>query len=147
MREKTCYLHLQPWYFIVLLLAFYGITSLISESKLKNIPESVTETSFLKFDGCHSETGCNFIFFYDGKSELCNKMRFSMEQFAEKKKNKQGIHFFEVNIETNPEYYYKYNISGIPNLLIIKNNKELMRIMGVVPDRNLEKAYETVVKL
>ena len=130
-KVKQYYLHLQPWHFILSLATFFGITVLISGERLKQIPEAVTNASFFVFDGEFAETGYSLLFFYNEKSEECAKMRYSIEQFA--RENKEDIHFFEVNINAHPEYYLEFNLSGVPNILIFENNRELTRIMGVVP--------------
>jgi len=54
------------------------------------------------------------------------------------------IAFYAINVEEYPEYFYRYNVSGIPNLLILNDDVEEKRVMGVVPARNLEKIMNRV---
>lgn len=146
MKAKQYYLQLQPWHFVVAIVFFYFTTLFISEVKLKEMPEATVKKSFPSFTGEFSENEYSFIFFYNDDSDLCNKMRYNVEQFAAKN-GKEEIAFFEVNVNELPEYYYRYNISGVPNLLIFKNDKELTRIMGIVPESNLEKIHQKIIRL
>jgi len=145
MKTKNYCLCLQPWHFILLLAVFYMVTCLVSGMKSEKMPEAKAESSFSSFDGEFIEEGYCFIFFYNEESELCNKMRYSVEQFAAK--SDENFHFFEVNVNANPKYYREFNVSGIPNLLIFKEKKELIRIMGLVPESNLEKARKKLKNL
>jgi thiol:disulfide interchange protein len=67
-------------------------------------------------------------------------MRYNIEQLDAK--NLQGVNFYAMDIEENIEYFYKYNVSGIPNLLIFNGNTEAKRVMGIVSTGNLEKIVE-----
>lgn len=144
-KIKKYYLHLEPWYFIVALVSFHLITLLVSEIKMKENPESVSESSFPVFEGEFSEEGYNFIFFYNSESGISNKMRYNVEQMAGE--SEEDIYFFEVDVNKTPDYITEFNVSAVPNLLVFKDNKELMRIMGVVPESNLQRIKEKIRNL
>lgn len=40
----------------------------------------------------------------------------------------------------------KYNISGVPSILLFRNGKEYKRIMGIIPAYNLKMIYERDIK-
>ena len=111
---------------------------------MDNIPLSektnsiLTEVDEIDLD----KEGMTFLFFYRKDSELCQKMRYNIEQLDAE--NLYGINFYAMDIEENPEYYYKYNISGIPNLLIFNGDVEAKRVMGVVSINNLGKIVNKI---
>lgn len=94
---------------------------------------NLTELSEIKFDN----TDINIVLFYDNNLDICSKMRFSLEKLAESPQ--ETLHFFAIDVAKHPKPFYEYNVSGIPNILIFKGNKEIKRIMGIVPMENLEK--------
>jgi len=68
------------------------------------------------------------------------KMRFNIEQFIE---NEQGMaSFYAIDVSKNPKAFYDHNVSGIPNILVFKGNKEIKRIMGVVSYENLKRIVQ-----
>lgn len=135
----------RSWHFVVAILLFYALTGIISEIKMRQIPVSETKRPFLTevdeivFD---EEDGISFIFFYRKDSELCGKMHYNIEQIAEKVPD--HIHMYAIDVEKHPGYFYKYNVSGIPNILIFKGDKEIKRVMGVVSPKNLEKIMKQI---
>jgi thioredoxin 1 len=49
------------------------------------------------------------------------------------------IKFGRLNTDENPRTPTKYNIMGIPTLLLFKNGKVIDQIVGAVPKSNIEK--------
>lgn len=136
--------HLKPWHFLLVIFIFTILTGIITVKKINSAPLSeqknsiLTEVDEISFD----KNGVTFLFFYRNDSELCQKMRYNIEQLDVEKLN--GIHFYAMNIEEHTEYYYKYNISGIPNLLIFDGDNQIKRVMGIVSTDNLEKIVERI---
>lgn len=143
MKPDRYYFQFQSWHFIIGIIAFYFLTVLVSEVKIKAMPVSDGEKSLSSFNEDFNSGDFSFIFFYDGNSELCRKMKYNVEQLAEN--NKENIHFFEVDLNSSPQLYAKYNISGVPNLLIVKENRELARVMGIVSSDNLNIIYSRIL--
>jgi thiol-disulfide isomerase/thioredoxin len=84
----------------------------------------------------------SYILFHTEDSGFCDRMKYNFNRFA---KNKQGnAGFFTVDLNKYPEHYTKFNISGVPSILVFKNGKEVKRILGVVPEYNLEKIYHII---
>lgn len=137
--EDNHIFQLKPWLFLSAILLFALITGHITEKKVNKIPmpdktnSILTEINKIELNN----DGISFIFFYRDSSELCQKMRYNIEQLNPE--NLQDIHFYAMNVEEQYEYYYKYNISGIPNLLIFNGDVEQKRVMGVISTGNLNK--------
>lgn len=136
--------YLKPWYFLFVIFIFTILTGIITVKKINSIPLSGQNNSILtEVDeiGLDKES-ITFLFLYRNDSELCQKMRYNIEQLDVEKLN--GIHFYAMNIEEHTEYYYKYNISGIPNLLIFDGDNQTKRVMGIVSTDNLEKIVKRI---
>lgn len=136
--------YFRPWHFILAIVIFFVLTGVIAEKKVNHIPlleegnSILTELHEVNLD----KESINFLFFYRKDSELCRKMRYNIEQLDAE--SLHGINFYAMDIEENSEYYYKYNISGIPNLLILNGDVETKRVMGIVSTDNLEKIVNRV---
>ncbi len=134
--------YLKPWHFLSAILLFTLVMGVLTGKNVRNIPLLVegdsllTELNEIDFD----KEGTTFLYFYRKDSQLCQKMRYNIEQLDAK--NLQGVNFYAMDIEENMDYFYKYNISGIPNLLIFNGNTEAKRVMGIVSTGNLEKIVE-----
>ncbi|WP_298650521.1 thioredoxin family protein [uncultured Proteiniphilum sp.] len=138
------FFYFRPRHFVLAIAIFCVLTIIIAGKKVNNIPLAekgnyiLTEVNEINLD----KEGITFLFFYRKDSELCQKMRYNIEQLDAE--NLHGIHFYAMDIEENTEYYYKYNISGIPNLLIFNGEVEKKRVMGIVSTNNLEKIVNRV---
>lgn len=86
----------------------------------------------------------SFVLFYNNSSNICQKMEYNVNQLAQKEK--QGIKFYKINVDKHPREALKYNISGVPNILILKNNQEVDRIMGIASVSNLEMIYNRIAQ-
>ncbi|MBF6569430.1 MAG: thioredoxin [Candidatus Binataceae bacterium] len=51
----------------------------------------------------------------------------------------------KINVDDNPQTPQRYNVRGIPNLLIIKNGQVANQIVGAVAKRNLVEAVDTAI--
>lgn len=136
--------YFRPRHFLLAIAIFCVLTGIIAEKKVQQIPLSegagsvLTELHEIDLD----KEGITFIFFYRKDSELCRKMRYNIEQLDAE--SLHDINFYAMDIEENTEYFYKYNISGIPNLLIFNGDVETKRVMGVVSTGNLEKIVNRI---
>ena len=139
-NQQTFYL--KPWHFLSAILLFTLLMGILTGKDVRNIPllmeedSLLTELNEIDFD----KEGTTFLYFYRKDSELCQKMRYNIEQLDAK--NLQGVNFYAMDIEENMDYFYKYNISGIPNLLIFNGDTEAKRVMGIVSTGNLEKIVD-----
>ena len=137
---------MREWHFIILILLFTVLVQILGTQSLKHIfildrndcLEELNDDTFL--DRISSQL-C-FILFFVEDSDLCNEMNYNLNCIAKDKKPDVG--FFKLNLEKYPVYNERYNISGVPNILIFSNGKEIKRIIGVVPKHNLEKIYHKI---
>ncbi|MCE5206397.1 MAG: thioredoxin family protein [Porphyromonadaceae bacterium] len=122
---------------------FYTLTVIISEVRVKQMSLASEKTNLIELDEIKFEDNeVRFVFFHDNNSQLCRKMRFNIEQFIENEEN--GILFYAIDVQKNPEVFYEHNVSGIPNILVFKGDKEIQRIMGIVSYKNLKKIVQSL---
>lgn len=98
-------------------------------------PESITDTI---------SKGTCFVLFYTPGSALCLNMEQKLNKIASNRMESAG--FYKVNISDSETIADRYNISGIPNILIFKDGKEQNRVMGIVPYSNLEMIYKREIQ-
>lgn len=137
---------LKEIHFVFLIIAFTGILLLIGNFKRKeykliedNIPE--VKDTFLA-DSLKEEHLC-FLLFYINDSDICNEMKRNLEYL---RRNTNNIPIYKINVDKYPELIDKYNISGVPNIVIFRDGIEDKRIMGIVPYSNLEMIYERQIE-
>jgi thioredoxin 1 len=56
------------------------------------------------------------------------------------------LKFAKVNTDENPEIASEYKIQGIPCLVIVKNGKEINRIVGFSSEGNLKQRIDDILK-
>ena len=54
------------------------------------------------------------------------------------------IKIVKMNVDDNPRTPARYNVRGIPNLILFKNGEVQQQIVGAVPKAHLVKAISTV---
>ena len=53
----------------------------------------------------------------------------------------------KMNVDGNPEIPQRYNVRGIPNLILFEKGKVCHQIVGAVPKRKLVEAIENVINI
>ena len=48
-----------------------------------------------------------------------------------------GIHLLSYNIDDHEDMFTKYNIRAAPTLILLKNDVEILRKVGIVPKQTL----------
>ena len=96
---------------------------------LPNIPASKLNDSIRR--------GNRLVLFYDSKSESCDYMMYKLSKLR-KNHQSDSIIFYRVNINNDNNLINKYRISLAPLILAFKDGKEQQRVMGIVPQSNLE---------
>ena len=141
-------IRIREWHFIVLILSLTVLiyvlgTRSLKQSSILDMDDYLIELNDETFlDSIYSRL-C-FVLFYIEDSDSCNEMNYNLNRLAENKTSDAG--FFKLNLKKHPVCSKMYNISGVPNILIFSNGKEIKRIMGVVPEHNLEKIYNRITK-
>lgn len=138
--------HFKTWHFCLLLGLFLVIINIVGpmtiHSTSNNMDENMqveemNDLSVLNKDSSNIVS----VIFYSENSDICNKMMANISRISN-----QDIKFYRSEINKNPELYTKYNISGVPSILIFRGDKEIDRIMGVVPTSNLKIIYNRIMK-
>ena len=136
---------LAPWHFVIAIVIFYTLTVVVADVKLKQMPLAPVYTHLIELEEIElNNEELYFVFFYDSSSELCEKMRFNIEKLIES--SHEPVCFYAIDVSKNSGPFYKHNVSGIPNILVFKGNKEIKRIMGVVPYKNLTSIVQRMRK-
>lgn len=136
---------LEPWHFIMAIVIFYILTVVVADIKLAQMPLASVNTHLIELEEIAlNNEELNFVFFHDSSSELCEKMRFNIEKLIES--DQEPLCFYAIDVSKNPGPFYEHNVSGIPNILIFKGNKEIKRIMGVVSYENLTSIVQRMRK-
>ncbi len=76
----------------------------------------------------------------------CGPCRMMAPIFEEASKEVKNLKFAKLNTEEFPEIAERYNISGIPCLIIMKNGKEIDRIIGLMPKNVLKEEINNIIK-
>ena len=74
--------------------------------------------------------------FYADWCGPCQMLKPTLEEFEEKHPE---IKITRVNIDEEEEMTEKYNVSGTPCLVALKNGEEVAREVGVLPLKKIEK--------
>jgi len=107
--------------------------SMKEEKSSKSVPITVEDTNFDKTVRRHS------LMVVDCWTEWCGPCRMIepvVEELAQQYAGK--VVFGKLNVDENPQTAMRFNIVGIPTLLIMKNGLEVDRIIGVVPKEFIE---------
>ncbi len=73
----------------------------------------------------------------------CRAIAPIVEQLAKEYSGK--VVFGKLNVDENPETAQRFGIMAIPTLLVMKNAKEVDRIIGALPKNQLEAKINTYV--
>ncbi|MFW6138397.1 MAG: thioredoxin [Spirochaetota bacterium] len=70
----------------------------------------------------------------------CKMMEPVLEEVAEEQEDKVKV--VKINIDQNQETPLKFNVMNIPTLIFFKNSKEVDRVIGASPKKQLIKRIE-----
>jgi len=111
-------------------------------SGVQPTPEGLTNVtdieSAAQFEKIISESGDKTVLvdFYMNTCPPCRKLMPVIYSFAEK--NKDSLIVLKVNAPKVKELSVKYNISGVPALILLKNGKEVGRKVGYQSESKLQ---------
>lgn len=136
----------KTWHFVLLFVLFFILVNIIGLISINGNSYSI-ENEIVKieeiYDLSEIENPAEIvsIIFYKEDSNICGKMMHNINQLTSKNSK-----FYRSEVNKNSELYKRYNISGVPCTLILKNGEEISRIMGLVPTSNLEIIYSRIAK-
>jgi thioredoxin 1 len=110
----------------------------MQDTKNNSVLKLTTET--------FSDTIKSGITLVDFWAEWCGPCRMQgpiVDNVAAKTRN--NVNISKLNVDENPEIAQKYNISGIPTILIFKDGTEVKRLVGVQSENFLNDTIDTLV--
>lgn len=142
-------MELKTWHFVIALILFTGLIYLLGNWELKKgSPDKMTSYLTELNDEISItdslSSGLSFVLFHTENSVVCDKMADNLNRVAKNKQHEAG--FFRLNLDKYPRNSEKYLVSGVPTVLIMENNNEIKRIMGIVPEKNIEIIYSRVIR-
>ncbi|MEK6964034.1 MAG: thioredoxin [Nanoarchaeota archaeon] len=87
---------------------------------------SVKELTSSEFD-TETKKGKSVVDFW---AEWCGPCKMSKPIFEAVSSEVKDIHFFSVNVDNNPDIPGKFGVMGIPTFIVLKDGKEVDRIVG-----------------
>jgi hypothetical protein len=134
--EQLSSFRFKVWHFLSAIVVFCAVTGIIAGRQLKDVcpPEEANSILTELYADEPEWEGVTMLFFYSKDSDVCRKMRCNIEQLR-----LHDVSLYAVDVEENCDYFYKYNVSGVPCLLILDGYIETERVMGVVSTANLKK--------
>ncbi len=83
----------------------------------------------------------------DFYADWCGPCRMMAPVFEELSAEYEGkLKFTKLNTDANQNLAMKYDISGIPALIIAKNGKEIDRIVGFAPKPMMKQQIDNILK-
>jgi thioredoxin 1 len=102
----------------------------------REIPSSPLIVSDADFDQIVQKYPLIVVDFWAPWCGPCRMMAPIIDELAEDYAGK--VIFGKLNVDENPQTATRFGIMGIPTFLIIKNGKEVERLVGAVPKQSLE---------
>ena len=96
-------------------------------------PAKVTDSNFEKVV---SEHPLALIDFWAVWCYPCRALEPTIEELAAEYSGK--VFVGKLNVDENPKTAERFNVFSIPTMLIMKNGKEVERIVGLVPKKHIE---------
>lgn len=121
---------------VIALFSFKSVSAQTADSKIKVLTESNFKSS--------TKSGVYLVDFYADWCRPCKMMKPILEEFAGEYANK--ITVAGVNTDNNKTLSTQYNISGIPCLVVLKDGKEVKRIVGYREKAQLISDLEEYIK-
>lgn len=141
-------MRIKPIYFIVAFAILVSVCYFIGERQLSKEQILVNNTHLILVapddlsDSIAGKTCA--VFFYNPNSDICKNMEYKLNSLDINKR--KHIPIYTINISKATAIADKYNISGVPCILLFKNGREYKRIMGIVSSYNLRMIYERDAK-
>jgi hypothetical protein len=135
MKKEFCF---KPWHFVAAIALFCAATWTIAQRQLNG--EDCPPLPELHDREPEWSEGVTMLLFYRRDSDKCRRMRRNVARM-----NRRGVQLYAVDAEENDDCFYRYNVSGVPCLLIFDGYIETKRVMGVVSTANLEKITNRIL--
>lgn len=145
MFSKLSNIRLKAWHFCIAFIALFVLTHIVGFTGTDRSMSdyNLEELTKINFQDSIFEN-INFVLFYDKHSDLCDKMESRICEVAVNKNGK--ARFYKMNVENDRDIISKYRVSGVPCIIVFKDNVEMRRIVGIVSSSNLDMIYNRLVK-
>lgn len=94
----------------------------------------VVEINTSNFDSEISNSGVTVVDFFANWCGPCRKMGPILEEVETELTN---VKFAKINTDDNIEMAKKYQVSGLPTLMVFKNGEPVERIVGLMPKSSI----------
>ena len=94
----------------------------------------VVEINTSNFDSEISNSGVTVVDFFANWCGPCRKMGPILEEVESELTN---VKFAKINTDDNIEMAKKYQVSGLPTLMVFKNGEPVERIVGLMPKSSI----------
>jgi len=88
--------------------------------------------------------GVSLVDFY---ADWCMPCRSLAPILEDLKLKMPSVNFFKLNIEDSQDLAGKYDVSSIPLMVIMRDGKEVNRIVGLMKSEDIEKKINEVLKV
>jgi Thioredoxin domain-containing protein len=148
MKKRINDFRLKAWHFCLLLVGLFIVTNICYTKIIENNDtEADLQLKDIDINTISHETNTklSFVLVYTSESDHCKKMEQNMLHIVQQ--TNEDTQFFKLNLLENKDFAHKYNISGVPCIIVFKNNVEIKRIMGVVSPSNFDMIYNRLCKI
>lgn len=136
----------KSWHFILMFVALVMVVNVLGAIQVKRIPQYTINARFSEIDENYSNhnniSQVSVILCYKKNSDLCDKMEYNLDQLS----YDENIKYYKLDVDKYPEKGLEYNVSGVPSVLILKDGKQIERVIGVVSVSNLEIILKRISK-
>lgn len=147
MRNKWIHFKIGPKHLGAAFIVLFLLTNIIAHTMLsKEISNECLLTDIESTEIDEIDKGTDFILLYAEDSKPCKIMEHNLWKIKQDIADSNTARFHKMNIAKHPDLYNKYNISGVPCILILKDGEEDKRIVGVVSESNLKFIYNKTIK-
>lgn len=140
---------IRPLFFLTSLILFTIYVYIKAIIDLNNTSKEhcfITEETDVQSITDQEVTSTRIILFIQEDCKACSLMEVNLCTLKNSLEHGDKVAFYKVDCHNSPSLCAKYNISGVPTTLILNNNKEHKRILGITSPSNLYMIYQRVNK-
>ena len=82
-----------------------------------------------------TKKGLVLVVFWGAWCSPCNKLISNLEKLSNEYDN---VNFYKINMDENPVLVERYKIFAVPTVIILKNNKQVKKLVGIKKNEEYE---------